>query len=146
MKRTGRINPFVVVGVVCFIILIPLFCASRKGPEAYAAEFLTALGKGDAGRLAELSIIGDHNLAEKSAMWQESVESSKYYTFTWRITDVTTISDDRAAVSIMMRRNMQIRMGEDEMPYKLPMTKTSDGWKVQIDQINREIYPYLPKL
>jgi hypothetical protein len=145
MKRSGRMNPFMIVGVICLIILIPLFLISKRGPESYAAEFLTALGAGDANKLAELSVIGNRTLDEKRKLWQQSVDDAKYYMFTWRITDVSDIADDRAAVKIQERRNLQIKMGEDEEPHQITMVKTSDGWKVLVDGMDRDIYPFLPR-
>ncbi len=145
MKRSGRFNPFIVVGLICVIILVPLFLISKRGPENYASDFMVALSTGNADQLANLSIIGEHNLDERKQLWQQSVDSAKYYTFTWRITDVTSVSNDRAAVILMMRRNLQMRMGADEYKYELPMQKTGDGWKVVVDQMNRDIYPFLPR-
>jgi hypothetical protein len=145
MKRAGRINPFVVVGVICAIILIPLLFISKRGPENYASDFLEALGKGNVDQLAQLSVIGNNNLEQRKALWAQTVKDAKYYMFTWRITDVSDISDDRAAVKIQERRNLQLRMGEEEEPHNLTMVKTSDGWKVLVDGMDREIFPFLPR-
>jgi hypothetical protein len=145
MKRSGRINPFVVVGVVCLIVLLPLIFISKRGPGAYAADFLTALGSGNVDQLAQLSVIGDHNLEERKKLWQDSLNSSKYFTFTWRITDVSDLAEDRAAIKTQERRNLQIKMGEDEEPHEFTMVKTPDGWKALLDGMDRDIYPYLPR-
>ena len=144
-RRRRRLNPFVIVGVVCILILLPLFCISRKSPGAYAADFMTALGNGDVNKLAELSIIGNDDLATRKKLWQESVDNAKYYTFTWRITNETDLSDTEAAVTLQMRRNLQLKMGEDEEPYQLKLIKKDGEWKVLVDGMNREIYPYLPR-
>ena len=145
MKRSGRFNPFIVVGLICVIVLVPLLLISKRGAGNYASDFMVALSTGNADQLAKLSIIGQHNYDERRQLWQESVNSAKYFTFTWRISDVTDVSADRAAVIVMMRRNLEMRMGEDESRYELPMQKTDDGWKVVVDQMNREMYPFLPR-
>ncbi len=145
MKRSGRFNPFIVVGVICALLLVPLFLIGRRGPENYAADFLNALGDGDANRLAEVTVIGNHNFEERKKLWEESLANSKYYTFSWRISDVTKLDDDHSAVTIQERRNLQIRMGEDEDAHMITVIKTNDGWKVLIDGMDREIYPFLPR-
>lgn len=145
MTRSGRFNPFIVVGVICILILIPLFVVSRRGPENDAADFLTALGKGDVDQLAKLSVIGNHNLDERKKLWQQTVDASKYFTFTWRISDVANVTPDRAAVTIQERRALELRLGEDEEPHMITMVKTPEGWKVLVDGMDREIYPYLPR-
>ena len=145
MKRSGRFNPFIIVGVICVLILIPLFVVSKRNPENYASDFMVALSTGNADQLANLSIIGNHNLEERRQVWQQTINAGKYYTFTWRISDVTNVSNDRAAVILMVRRNLQTKMGEDETKYELPMQKTNDGWKVVEDQMNRDMYPFLPR-
>jgi len=145
MKRSGRFNPFIFVGVLCLLILIPLFVITKRNPENYASDFMVALSTGNADNLAKLSIIGNHNLEERRQLWQQTLDSSKYYTFTWRITDENNVSSDRAAVILMVRRNLQMKMGEDETKYELPLQKTDDGWKVVVDQMDRDMYPFLPR-
>jgi hypothetical protein len=145
MKTGRRLNPLIVVGVLCLFLLIPLFCASTRGPENYAADFMTALGKGDASKLAELSVIGKNTVDQRREKWSQTVSQSKYYRFTWRVTDVTNITPEKAAVSLQMRRNVGIKMGEDELKYELPMEKVDGKWMVIEDQMDRDIYPFLPR-
>jgi hypothetical protein len=145
MKRSGRFSPFIVVGVICLVMLVPLLFLTRTGPEKATAEFMGALGTANVEKLAELSIIGNHSVEERRKLWQESVGLSKHYVFTWRITDVTKIDENHSAVILMVRRNLQIRMGEDETKFQVPMVKTDAGWRVAVDQLNRDLYPYLPR-
>ena len=65
--------------------------------------------------------------------------------FTWRITDVTTVSDSTAAIKMQMRRDLKVHLGDDEMPFEIPVVKVNGEWKVPVYQIDREIYPYLPQ-
>lgn len=145
MKRPRRFNPFIVFGVICVVLLVPIFFFSRKSPENYAAEFMTALGTGNADQLAHLSTIGNDPFDERKKLWQQSLNASKYYAFTWRISNVTQLSDDHAAITLMVRRNLQLREGLDEEQYMLPIVKTSEGWQVPVDQMDRDIFPYLPR-
>lgn len=145
MKRAGRISPLVVVGLVCILLLIPLFIFTQKGPEITAAEFMTALGKGDVDKLAEVSLIGNDDLEKRKKDWLQTIEFGKHYYFTWRITDVVQNSPDTAAVRLQLRRNLQLAMGTDEMPYELPMKKVNGSWKIDVGSMDRDIYPSLPR-
>lgn len=145
MKRAGRISPLVVIGVICILLVIPLFFVTQKGPEIVARDFMTALGNGDANKLASLSIIGNDDEPTRVKDWQQSLEVGKHYYFTWRITDVTENTPDTAAVQLQMRRNLQLAMGKDELKYELPMKKVGGAWKVDVGSMDRDIYPALPR-
>jgi hypothetical protein len=145
MKRAGRISPFAIVGVICVLLIIPLLCASKKGPEYTAAQFMTALGNGDVNGLSKLSSMGNLTEDQMREKWQKTINDSKYYMFTWRITDVTTVSDSTAAIKMQMRRDLKVHLGDDEMPFEIPVVKVNGEWKVPVYQIDREIYPYLPQ-
>ena len=145
MKRAGRISPLAVIGVVCILLLIPLFFITQKGPENVAADFMVALGKGDADTLAKLSYLGNDDQATRLKEWQQCIEVGRHYVFTWRITDVTQSTPDSAAIQMQMRRNLQLAMGKDEMKFELPMRKINGAWKVDVGSMDREIYPALPR-
>ena len=138
-------SPLVVVGVICILLLIPLFIITNKGPETTAADFMSALGKGDVDKLAELSLIGNDDLAKRKQDWQQSIAFGKHYYFTWQITDIVQNTPDTAAVRLMLRRNLQLAMGTDEMPYELPMKKVNGKWLIDVGSMDRDIYPALPR-
>lgn len=145
MKRAGRMSPLVVVGLICILLLIPLFIFTKKGPETTAAEFMVALGKGDVDKLAEISLIGNDDLEKRKQDWQQSVQFGKHYYFTWRITDVVQNTQDTAAIRLQLRRNLQLAMGTDEMPFELPMKQVNGKWMVDVGSMDRDIYPSLPR-
>jgi hypothetical protein len=138
-------NPIALVGIICLVLLVPLFFASKRGPENTAVDFMSALAKGDVDQLTKLSTIGNLPPDQVHKKWEDAINAAKYYRFAWRITDVSSASDTSAAVEMQLRRNLNTREGEDEMPHELPLVKVNGEWKVPVDQMDRDIFPYLPR-
>jgi hypothetical protein len=107
---------------------------------------MEALGRGDVNKLADLGAIHGTTEEQRRALWQKTIERSKHYLFTWRITDAQELDPKTAAVRLQIRRDLQLRRGQDEMKYELPLTKDEKGdWKVDVGSMDRGIYPALPR-
>lgn len=145
MKRSGRVSPLIVIGVLCFLIIVPLMCASSRGPEYTAAEFMAALGKGDVDKLMKTSVIGSADPSRTRELWAKTLERGKYYLFTWRVVNSVQNTPDTAVVELQIRRNLQLKMGSEEERFQLPLIKDKDGWKVDVQSANRGMYPGLPR-
>lgn len=145
MKRSGRVNLVAIVAVVIVLIVLPLMCVSSAGPERVAYDFMNALGSGNIDELVRTSSIGNADDARKRELWTKTMERSRNYAYTWRIIGVQKDTPTTAAVRIMMRQNIQIRMGTDEVPFQLPLIQENGKWKVDVHALNRKMFPALPR-
>ena len=144
MKRSGRVSPLVIIGIICILLIVPLFVVAKKDPGAAAADFLTALGQGDVDKLAQLSVIGGADEAKRKEMWQTTMKRSRHYLFVWRITNVVKNTPDSAVATLDFRRNVQLRMGQDSEKFELPLIKKDGDWKVDVQSMDRAMFPGLP--
>lgn len=145
MKRSGRVSPLIVVGIACLLLIFPLMCASTRGPEYTAAEFMTALGKADVDKLAQTSIIGSASPERTRELWKQTLERGQHYLFTFRVGASTQNTPDTAVVELWLRRNLQLKMGQEEEKFQLPLIKQNNAWKVDVQSMDRNIYPALPR-
>ena len=152
MKRAGRIHWMVVVALATLIALVSLFVFSGDSPDKAAREFMSALAKGDAKALASRSYL---NLSGKSGSpsssldgmekaWKECLDGAKYYRFVYTVGDVQIQPDQSASVRLQINKN-PFGMGGYDEHFELPMFKEEGKWKVQVQGISREMYPFLPR-
>lgn len=142
-KRSGRIS-FVGIAVVCAAAFVGiLFFLSGESPEGSASNFLSALAKGDTAKLADVSLIHKEPKDQVRKDWENTLKLSRSFTFIWQITSVHT-NGDRATIKLDFTKDPGAPTSYAEH-YELEMVKTSDGWKVDVPQISRGMYPFLPR-
>jgi hypothetical protein len=152
MRIRGAVN-FLLLGLVLMLVLVVgAFALAKEEPGSVAAQFMSALAKHDAKKLAELSYIGKTEPAEIEATreklqkdWDFCVNTAgKYYTFRWRISGARKANEDSASVTLQVQRNL-VSGGSYDEKYELPMEKEGGKWKVDATGISSEMFPGLPR-
>lgn len=152
MRIRGGVN-FLLLGLILMLVLVVgAFALAKEEPSSVAAQFMSALARHDAKKLAELSYIGKTEPAEiESAReklqkdWDFCVNTAgKYYTFAWRISGSRKASEDSASVSLQVKRNIAAGGSYDEK-YELPIEKEGGKWKIVASGISSEMFPGLPR-
>lgn len=143
MQFLRRVHWMVYAGVIGLVVLGVILIGSGESPQFRAAAFMSALSRGDAKTLAELTYVEGADQAELLAAWEESVERAKYYRFGWQTKSMVQQSSDQAAVRLGVVRNPGPSSYEEN--YDLSLTKVDGEWKVVPSSLSRELYPYLPR-
>jgi hypothetical protein len=142
-RRLGRIS-FVLLAGICSVALVGcVFLFSKQSPRSAAAAFLSALAKSDPDRLADLSIVQTKNRDEIRKEWSETLDLSKTYVFYWEL-GPSRQDGKQATVRVDITRKPNSPQAFPEH-YELLLVETNDGWKVDVPQIARDMYPYLPQ-
>jgi hypothetical protein len=141
--QSGRISFVALAGVLCVGMVALLFAFSGQTPRSAASEFMSALAKGDVDKLAENSIIQNKPKEEVKKEWHETMKNARNYFFLWEITAVTQ-SGDTATVRLNRTEHPDNPDSYAEH-FELEMVKTKDGWKVDVPQIARTMFPFLPQ-
>jgi hypothetical protein len=142
-RRAGRVSLVAVAGIACLLMVAALFLLSGQSPGGAAGQFLTALAKGDVDKLADNSVLGGKDHDQLKAAWQETLKYARDYTFRWDITNVRQDSDG-AVVRIDFTRNPYSSMSYPEH-YELQMVQVGGKWKVDVSQIPRDMFPFVPQ-
>ena len=142
--RSGRISFVVLAGILSIAMVAALFLFNGQSPKTTAAEFMSALAKGDADKLADLSYIQGKSREQIKKEWQDTIKWSKAYLFRWDISTVTQRGDDSAAVRVEIWSNPLSPQSYSE-PKPLTLIKENGAWKVDVTQITRDAFPYLPQ-
>lgn len=121
-----------------------LFAFSGRSATAAATDFMSALASRDAAKLAEYSVIAKLDQAGREKAWADTLKHTKYFRFAWRINTTKQDPDGAAIVVIDFVRHPDAP-GASPEHLQLPMTKQGGDWKVDVTQISREFYPYLPR-
>ncbi|MCO5297763.1 MAG: hypothetical protein M9921_12980 [Fimbriimonadaceae bacterium] len=145
MKTAGRVSPLLILGVASILVLAFLLMQSSSTPSGVAAEFMTALGKGDVDELMRVSYAPGRDEAEMRKEWEFAVNvAGLHYRFAYRILNSKQADDKNASVSLHVFRNADLDSTYGEK-YEIPMVKVGDEWKVDAFGLNREMYPGLPR-
>lgn len=143
MKQNGRVHWLGLVALVGIIGLLVLIAFSGSSPASAAGAFMTALAKGDVDKLTDLTYQGQKTKDQIQKDWDFTVhKASPYYRFTWQMKDEHFMSDKEATVKMDLYRNL----GPSSYPehFELPLQKVDGKWKIRVESINREMYPFLP--
>lgn len=142
-KRSGRVS-FILLAAICSLAFIGLlFAFSGDTPGAAASEFLTGLATADTKTLAKRSVIRDLNEEQREKAWQETLKYSRSFTFYWKLGPIHEDSE-QAMVKLEFTKNAGSPNSYAEH-FELYLVKRPDGWKVDVTQLSREMYPYLPR-
>jgi len=149
MKRAGKVHWLVATGLAGAVIAVVAVVASSvfaDTPRRVAAEFMVALARGDAERLAQLSFIEGVSEQELVERWKYTVEIGRHYRFRYTIKSVTTSETEEnvASAEVLMVRNSDSTSPYEEI-YGLPLEKVDGVWKIDLAGIDRRIYPAMPR-
>ena len=142
----------VAAALAALIALVGLFTLSGDTPDKAAREFMSGLAKADAKALASRSFLNEGGKTkdskaseeEMAKAWQACFEGSKYFRFVYTVGDPSIQQDGSASVKLMINRN-PFGMGGYDEHFELPMFKEDGKWKVHVQGISREMYPFLPR-
>lgn len=140
MRRFGC----ALAAVVAIVAGALIFILAGSGPQGVAQEFLVALANQDGKTLVKTSYLEGLTDDQALQQWQKTLDRTLYYRFTWRIKSAVVSSDNSASVALDFYRNASRSSGYAEN-YALPLVKVDGKWKVDVRQINRTMYPALPR-
>ena len=141
-KRSGRISFVTLAGVLCLMLVAVLFLFSGQSPRSAAGSFMSALAKGDVNALTELSVIHDKPKEQVRKEWEETMKNARGYFFAWNIVSYVQ-TGDTATVRLNRIEHPEASTSYEEH-YELMLVRKKDGWKVDVPQIARTMFPYLP--
>lgn len=143
--QAGRVNVLAIGGIVCLALIVFVLFAGRESTATVGARFMTALAKGDVDTLTQMSFMGDETPDQVRKQWDYTVHGvGQYYRFRWHITGTSQANDNTAAVLLQVARNADTPSAYDEN-YQLPLVKVNGGWKVDVRNISRDMFPALPR-
>jgi len=141
--RSGRISFVAIAGVLSLALVALLLFSNGQSPRSAAAEFMSALASGDVDKLTELSIVQTKGKDEIHNEWADAVKYGRSYIFAWNIVNVRQ-EKDSATVALEVIQNPQSGAAYPEKR-ELQLVRAGGGWKVDVTQISREVFPYLPQ-
>lgn len=104
---------------------------------------MSALVRGDAKTLAQTTTSTSMDDAELLKAWEKTVKDAEHYRFTYRILAASQSSPDSAAVMMQVLRNLDVTSYEEN--FQLDLKKVDGKWKVRMEGLNREMYPFMPR-
>ena len=144
MKRSGRVSLVLILAIAAVVAALALFLLAGESPRGVAGQFLTALAKGDAKTLAELSYMEGQTPEQIESKWKDTYAYSKYWIFAYMIKDVRDLDKDNSTVTLGWVKNATKESSYEEK-FELPMVRKDGKWKVDVRAMSREMYPYLPE-
>jgi len=143
-KRTGRVSIGLIFGLMLLIMVTIVVVFSQDSPKAAGTRFMDALARHDVKAVTALSFMGKKSPAEKEKEWEQTINViGKHYGFYWRVTGDARSSDTEAAVKMIVQRNIQSGSTYDEK-FELPMLKVDGKWLVDVNALDRRLFPGLP--
>jgi hypothetical protein len=145
MKVRGRVNWIILSVLVLTALIVFLAFFGGEAPSTAANRFLLALGKGDVETLTEMSYFKPERPREQvEADWKKTLSYSRHFLFMWRVKSDRRPTPDRAIVALLFVKDAR-RSGSYEENFILDLVKVDGKWKVDVQSINREMFPALPR-
>jgi hypothetical protein len=133
---------FVVVLVIGAVIV---FVGNRNSAESAANSFMQALADKDVDTLVRLSYF-DSPPSDLREQWDHCLNhAARNYVFVWNFVDIRYPLPKKAVVSVVFIEYTTPMGQENPEPVELPLIDTDHGWKVNMDEIPRKFFPYLPR-
>ncbi len=142
-RQSGRISFLAIAGLLSVMLVGVLFAFNGTSPRTAAAEFMSALAKGDVDKLTDLSIVHDKGRDEIRKEWSDAIKYSRSYFFLWQIVAVSQ-EKDAATVRLDVTVNPISPSAYPEHK-ELSLQRVGSTWKVDVPLITRDMYPYLPQ-
>lgn len=143
MRRSGRVNIILVLGLASIVVLIGLLFFTKSSPTTAVGNFFTALAKADIDKLVDLSYYPEDKAKLRSQWEFATKEAAPHFRFTWRIAGAKEIDSTHASVNVQWTKNLF--NGGYEERYEVPCVKVNGEWKVDVVSIARDMYPALPR-
>lgn len=145
MMQSGRGN-WLLISVVAVLAAIGVVIATAgETPTTATARFMTALAKGDAQTLTDMSYFNPPRSREQVLeAWKKTLQYGKFYVFSWRVTEDTRPSPGHAKVGLQVAKDANSQMAYEE-PFSVDLVQQNGKWLVDVRSISRPMYPSLPR-
>jgi len=143
MLKQGKAHWLVIAGILAVLMLVVLLFTTAEDPTSKAQKFMTALGDGDAKKLAEYTTSGNHDQKTLETLWAKSVKDAEFYRFRFKILGTQMANSNQAQVRMHVRQSADPT--EVEENFQLDLQKVDGKWKVRLEGISRDMYPFLPR-
>jgi len=143
-RQSGRISIVAIAGIVSVLLVATLIFFNGESPRTAAADFMSALAKGDVDALTALSVVHKKSPDEVRKEWADAIKYGRTYIFFWQITGVSEEKSDSATVSIDLTADPFNPASYAEHK-ELTMVKVNGAWKVDVPEITRDMFPYMPQ-
>lgn len=145
MKRAGRAHWLVIAGIASALVALYLVFSGGDSAESAGSAFMDALARQDVEALVQMSDLGARDEAKVREQWKYSVQvAGEHYQFKWRPTGIAIQSPEQATFKMMFAKNAEDPMSYEE-PRQFVLRKVNGKWKVQLDGLDRQMYPALPR-
>jgi hypothetical protein len=143
MNCSGRINLLLIAAIVIVAGMSVLFLSAGETPSSTVGRFMMALATDNEETLTNLSYMGDQPVEQTRKEWAETMKSTKNFLFAWRVVSDTE-NGNNAVVKLKFAKDARSKMAyEDDL--EIPLVKIQGKWKVDVRQIQRDMYPNLPR-
>jgi len=144
-RRAGRVNFLAVLGILGILIIGVFFVIGGESASSVASRFFTALARGDAKALANVSYMPGLAPAEIEKKWEYTTQVvAPHYPFRWEVVNESRADETNAAVTIKMWKNFGDSGSYDER-FGVPMVRQDGKWLVDVRGIPRKMFPGLPR-
>lgn len=130
-------------GILGIIAIIAMFLMSSESAATAGSRFMRALYTSDAKTLTDMTYWPNQDRSVTEEKWKKTLGSTKYYSFTYKVMQGESSRADQANVRLLVERNTGA--GSYEENFALPMIKKDGKWLVDVTNLNRNLYPWLPR-
>ncbi|HMS54853.1 MAG TPA: hypothetical protein PKA27_05590 [Fimbriimonadaceae bacterium] len=145
MKRAGRASPILILGIASILGIIVMLFFAGGGPLVPADKFMEALKGGDVDTLTKHSYIDGNTPEQVKEKWTFTMTKvAPHFRFVSRMGQAKQLTEDTAVVKVEVIRDV---LGAAPYPetYELPMILVDGEWKVDVAQMERKMFPGLPR-
>ncbi len=140
-RRSGKIHWMYAVGLLGILVIVAFFFRMGETPSSAGTKFMDALARGDAKTLTELSYAEGEPAESVQKKWEYTLAyPAKHYVFRWQTKADQGINAEQATYIVDLDR----QAGYLE-PFEIPMVKDQGRWKVDLYQLDRTMFPGLPR-
>lgn len=135
----------ILLAPLALLVVVGLLMFSEESPEVATNKFLVALAKADTKTLARVSHMEGISEPELEKKWDKTVNQvAKHFIFTWRVVASSQASPERASVDLQFTKNLDNPSSYEEK-FGIPLEKIDGKWKVLVSELDREMFPGLPR-
>lgn len=143
--RSGRVSVWTIVIAIPVIVIVAFMFLGGESSTTAASRFMSALAKHDVATLTEMSDLPGQDKEAIRKQWDYALNvAAPYYVFRWALREASRDTGEEATVQLYVWRNAASPSSYEE-PFEMRLRKVEGKWKVQVDQLHREMFPALPR-
>ena len=145
MKQSGRISLVLLASIVSVVVVAGILIFSRESMSSVGQRFIEALYAKDVDTLTKMTMMSETPTESIHKQWDHAVNvAGKYYMFAYKIEGATQSGPNSGSVKIQIVKDVDKPTAFPEH-VEIPMVKVGDEWKVDIRNMDHELYPGLPR-